>query len=94
MYNYEIYFQGYLNEALDLALSTSQDTGEGADTSRLKELRECIYWRKGALLYMYCHTAYNNQPRLLPDDQQKSQFVMYAYDGRLNSITLCTNIAN
>lgn len=21
------------------------------------ELLECLYWRKGALLYMYCHTA-------------------------------------
>lgn len=25
------------------------------------ELLECVYWRRGALLYMYCHTLHQRK---------------------------------
>ncbi|CAH3176486.1 unnamed protein product [Porites evermanni] len=28
------------------------------------DMVECLYWRRGALCYMYCHTVFNNAPRV------------------------------
>ncbi|XP_069483307.1 RAB7A-interacting MON1-CCZ1 complex subunit 1 isoform X2 [Ambystoma mexicanum] len=33
-------------------------------TTLSPELMECLYWRKGALLYMYCHTIRQNEERI------------------------------
>ena len=52
------------------------------EASRYRELSECIYWRKGALLYMYCHTSYNNQSAKLIDQNDKNLFISYAVDGK------------
>ncbi|KAH9487714.1 hypothetical protein Btru_069471 [Bulinus truncatus] len=36
------------------------------------EILECLHWRKGALLYMYCHTLYSkSELKPFPDHYQK-----------------------
>lgn len=73
----------YLNEGLDI-IEPHMDSL--TDCSRCRELCECIYWRKGALLYMYCHTSYNNQSNQMSEEGRKEQFLNYALDGKSCSI--------
>ncbi|ESP00699.1 hypothetical protein LOTGIDRAFT_112314, partial [Lottia gigantea] len=40
------------------------------------ELLECIYWRKGALLYMYCKTIESDTSRIKNNLQQYKQYLV------------------
>ena len=55
--------------------------GVSARPSRVKELLECVCWRRGALFYMYCHTAFNDKERLIASEQQLQQFLEFALKG-------------
>ncbi|KAK6178730.1 hypothetical protein SNE40_011245 [Patella caerulea] len=41
-----------------------------------EELLECIYWRKGALYYMYCKTIENDKDRINKDIQQYEKYLV------------------
>lgn len=69
---------GYLDEALSMLLPQSVNSEE---IIKVKELLECVYWRKGALCYMYCHTAYNDQETFLSEPSQQQRFLDIAKQG-------------
>ncbi|XP_069077555.1 RAB7A-interacting MON1-CCZ1 complex subunit 1 isoform X1 [Pleurodeles waltl] len=39
------------------------------------ELLECLYWRRGALLYMYCHTIRHNEQKIDKSSDILSKFL-------------------
>uniref|UniRef100_A0A3B3SJI3 Rab7a interacting mon1-ccz1 complex subunit 1 n=1 Tax=Paramormyrops kingsleyae TaxID=1676925 RepID=A0A3B3SJI3_9TELE len=42
------------------------------------ELLECLYWRRGALLYMYCHTLHQRKQWI---KKNKTTFLKYLQEG-------------
>ncbi|XP_072022200.1 uncharacterized protein [Amphiura filiformis] len=42
------------------------------------EMIECLYWRKGALCYMYCHTVWTNKSRV---EKTKPQLIKCLEEG-------------
>ncbi|XP_070564363.1 RAB7A-interacting MON1-CCZ1 complex subunit 1-like isoform X2 [Ptychodera flava] len=50
----------------DTTLFVREIFGDDADITEILgvELLECIHWRRGALMYMYCHTLHDDSHRL------------------------------
>ena len=48
------------------------------------ELLECLYWRRGALLYMYCHTLHQRKQWI---KQNKATFLKVGA-GTLNGLVV------
>ncbi|XP_020911461.1 UPF0600 protein C5orf51 homolog [Exaiptasia diaphana] len=44
-------------------INTSEDIDLKLESLLSEEIWECLCWRRGALLYMYCHTVYNDTVR-------------------------------
>ncbi|XP_067934164.1 RAB7A-interacting MON1-CCZ1 complex subunit 1-like [Watersipora subatra] len=73
----------YLDEVLQLLNPVKKPLVADGDLeamSKLKELLECTYWRKGALHYMLCHTIYH-QSQPFSDLSQKDRFVEHCAQG-------------
>lgn len=53
------------------------------------EIVECMAWRKGALMYMYCATIQEEDKDRIKEDPQCHAEVMLYHEIELNTITCC-----